>query len=238
MTDLSQLEAALQSPEAVRESLTAATFASLAARLEHAVAQGSADELKELERKLTSLLNDRWSALPAEVSGDILDSKRGAVGAAFEAGRLSFAHLFVSQASVHRAPDRFVGQVRKRAFVRYVEALRSGPKTNLELIDLVAEADATVSRKLRLLRAAGITGFRKEGRNVLNFLTPAAMAAAGGILSALPDPARATHEADQVVWRYNTLPIRNLSTPGRPAPRFRGHPTSDRVLSVGSGRGK
>lgn len=235
MSELSQLEKALTSPERVEESLTPSTFGNLAMRVEELLSLGTVDELKALEGQLAAVFKDRLRRLSTEARGQILDRTAGDAMASFEAGRLSFAHLLVSQVAVRRAPERLAGQVRKKAFARYVEALRAGEKSNQELIDLVQEADATVSRKLRLLRTAGITGFRKEGRSVLNFLTTAALAAVGGTPRPGADSRMA--EADKIVWRYNTAAIRDVVPENRRnAPAFKGHPTSEFPLPRAAGR--
>jgi len=229
MTNLSQLERALRDPAAVSEPLTIASFSNLATRLQRLLGSGSVDELREADKALLRLLDSRWQQLTPE-SKHALAEPDTPIARSFEAGKLSFASLMISLACSRRAPERFAVQMKRTAFAPYIAAMRSGEKSNAELSQLTGEADETVSRKLKLLREASITGFRKEGRTVLNHLTPAALIFAGGPHSVLHSSASAPElaAADRAIWRQNMAPIRDVVPESRKLKLgFKGHPTID-----------
>lgn len=93
---------------------------------------------------------------------------------AYRLGQIGFAQLLVSQAALQRADESFLTLLKQAKFRKYVAALASREMTSSELAMAVGEAQESASRKLQQLRTMGITDFRRESKNTINFLTIAA----------------------------------------------------------------
>jgi DNA-binding transcriptional ArsR family regulator len=128
-----------------------------------------ADDLNRLFRRL-------WARLPQEARVAIQGTTGDALGfkKAFAAGQVSFANAVAGQMSELRESEDFRVAVLGRKYAKYMSALAQGDKTGVELVAAVGVEDATVSRRLSELRELGITDFRRDGRTIVNFLTPAA----------------------------------------------------------------
>lgn len=145
-----------------------------ASRVEDGLA-GSKAQLAELNRLLVQRTHEALQALsPATRHAILQGGPTSEVRAAYLMGQLVFAQTLVSQALVQRADDDFVDLVRSSTYGPLVQTLYLADQSNQVLAATLEESEEGVCRKLRVLREKGITDFRKNGRLVVNFLTPAA----------------------------------------------------------------
>lgn len=166
-------------PRAVGLSLSAQEMHGLSFRVEEALA-GSKAHLEQFSQQLVQRVRDGFRAMPRELQ-EMFDDEASLAQRLYLLGQLSFAQLLVSHAATYRADDDFIDHLRSTTFSPLVRALYERPEvSNQELVDSLGECAEGVSRKLRVLREKGITDFRKDGRAVLNFLTPAARMACVG----------------------------------------------------------
>lgn len=95
---------------------------------------------------------------------------------AYQTGRLHGLGDALAE-SYERLPYAELEQAVQNPDVRdMIETLRSGPKTNSELARILGQDDAVISRKLGRLDGAGVVTRIRQGRHMLNSLSPAALA--------------------------------------------------------------
>lgn len=154
----------------------ASVMSEIAMRLEEVIAGSSKADIASVSADLALVVRDAICHAPQ----DAIDAALGegepdtSVRAAHVLGQLGFAQLVVAQAASRRVEDDFVDLIAQGTWRPYADALY---ETELRNVDLAAELnfdEATVSRELRKLREIGVTDFRRRGREVFNFLTPAA----------------------------------------------------------------
>ncbi|WP_085032744.1 helix-turn-helix domain-containing protein [Ensifer aridi] len=156
-------------------------FAAIATRLEEAIADGSREELMSMDEQLSAFLKAYLSKAKGELAGAV----RGAANcdtdtaAAYVLGQISFAQLLAGQAGNRRVEEHFANLVEEHGDI--VRALFARDLTGLQLAEATGLRPETISRKLKLLREAGISDFYREGTSLFNFLTPAAKALASDI---------------------------------------------------------
>ncbi len=149
----------------------------IAARLEDVLKTPNAAEslAGELQKTLLSELVTASVAVKKAVRGD--DDASTELKQAYDLGQLSFAQGFAAQMAINAEPSNFQTFLNDAKYQKYVKALLSEDLCGVLLAEQVEETPESVSRKLRELREAGVTEFRREGRSVVNFLTPIARAA-------------------------------------------------------------
>ncbi|OYV04567.1 MAG: hypothetical protein CFE26_16200 [Verrucomicrobiales bacterium VVV1] len=149
--------------------------ASLAVTVEEALCSHAGD-LRSLAQSLVQAVQARLrsSSDSAQAAATRDPSAPEPVKQAFRLGQLGFAQLLISDAAERRAGAEFVALLSVPKFHRYVEALVKRELTSSELADAVGESQESASRKLQQLRSLGITDYRRESKNTINFLTPAA----------------------------------------------------------------
>jgi DNA-binding transcriptional ArsR family regulator len=132
---------------------------------------------------------------PKDAVDAVLDASAASLStkAAHLLGQLGFAQLLAAQAASRRAGDDFFDTISSTRFRPYVELLLEGEMRNTDIAQRLEVEEETVSRALKVLRAEGITDFRRKGREVFNFLTPSASAVVGDLL----EQTRARSRADQ-----------------------------------------
>ena len=156
--------------------LPSGAIMAIANRLESALVSPQTSSIKDLAEQLHKL----FSALLSKAAPEVREAVRGAKGSqaatrqAFALGQTSFAQALAAQVAARRESDEFLEMLKDSRYVRYLQTLARNDSTNRDLAVSVGEREETVSRKLRELRDVGLTDFRREGREVLNFLTPAA----------------------------------------------------------------
>lgn len=204
------VESALEASNANLQLLSEALFSNIADRLEEGVSSHSKRPLKVLSEQLFKLFQMHFRKVHPRVR-DAVRAKESApteVMQAYKLGQLAFAQLCAAQAQEHRADDVFMEYLRQSSLVLYFKALLEREMTSQELATETGNQPETVSRKLKQLREVGIADFRKDGRQVFNFLTPVAR----GALETLPEFNFVAHtgtreniEARRIVERKNQL---------------------------------
>jgi DNA-binding transcriptional ArsR family regulator len=171
----------------------------LAARLEKAICATSQKSLKGLADDLSALLADIVRLSPQ----DALKAAHGeqkvdpSLAAAFILGEVSFAQLLASQAANRRASDEFLTLFRDTTSRRYINALSESELRNIDLARRLDISVEHISRTLKQLREEGIADFRRDGRDVYNFLTPAAQAVLAAEHRPMPGSANASIDKTQ-----------------------------------------
>lgn len=146
---------------------------SLPNRIEDALA-GSKADLAKLSLALSERVREAIRALPLPVLRVVQDADATSdLHAAYLLGQLSFAQGLVSSVFNRRADDDFMDFVRSSTYAPMLKLLFRGELSNQQLSEQLSESAEGVSRKLRVMREKGVTEFRKNGRVVVNFLTPA-----------------------------------------------------------------
>lgn len=148
----------------------------IASYLEDAITSSSRKEISHVSESLVNLLNESIRRAPDSSVAAVRNSKLVNDGdrASYLLGQISFAQLIAAQLENNRASDVFVRSMYHKAYSRYVSALFRNDLTNTELQSIVGERAETVSRKFKALRQLGIADFRRDGNNIVNFLTPLA----------------------------------------------------------------
>lgn len=151
--------------------------AAIAQKLEDAL-PASSDELRQLGREVEEVVHTLFAGSTEDFRRHVLAAPRDGnpIQDAYLIGQLTFAQAFADQLACRRESSAFRRLVADTRFVRYVGALCLEDLNNAELARRVGEVDETVSRKLKALRSEGVVDYRREGRNTVNFLTPAARA--------------------------------------------------------------
>ncbi|MFK9080468.1 winged helix-turn-helix domain-containing protein [Pseudomonas neuropathica] len=149
----------------------------IASYLSDAINNRSRNQLAEISDDLAGLFKDSLRIAPAEVVdavlGEDLDS---VVRTSYELGQLSFSRLISSSILARRMDDGGEEVILDSTNKKYLCALYSNDLTNTELSDVTHQRVETVSRRVKKLRDLGFLDFRREGVNVVNFLTPFARA--------------------------------------------------------------
>lgn len=150
----------------------------VADRLEETIAISTRSTLEALAKQLADLFNTLLSVAPIATVNAVRGSAslNTAENAAYLLGQVSFAQLLAAQAAERRVDDGFSQAINDHRYRPYLHALFKQDCTGTELADETGERVETVSRKLKELRALGISDFRREGTAFCNFLTPAARA--------------------------------------------------------------
>ena len=153
--------------------LSAKRANALAHDVAEALSQGGRSHTEALAFKLQTLLSQLRPHLDLTVLRELRDANQvmGPVAQAYGLGQLAFAQLLTANAASASADDNFEEILKGLKYAAYVRALLGKERTSAELRGLVNEREETVSRKLRELRELGVTDFRRDGREVINFLT-------------------------------------------------------------------
>lgn len=156
--------------------IPASVMSEIAMRLEEVIAGSSKADLASVSSDLAAVVKEAIRHAPQDsVDAALGEGEPGdSVKAAHVLGQLGFAQLVAAQAASRRVEDDFAESIAAGRWRPYADALY---ETELRNVDLAAKLDfdeATVSRELRKLREKGVADFRRRGREVFNFLTPAA----------------------------------------------------------------
>lgn len=169
------IESLLLNVGAGSQQVSRAIVEILAEELGEAISNNTLARVSALKDALGLVISDRFSRLSREQRSAILQSDdQSDASVSFALGQLEFAQLLASQVVQRQPNEEFVLTLKDRRFVNYVRNLARADLTNVELAAALEVEDETVSRNLKKLRMLGITDFRKEGKHVINFLTPAA----------------------------------------------------------------
>lgn len=148
----------------------------VARRLIAASASSSQTDVKATADDLGELFGQLWSRLSPQGRSAIRNHEFDVSGLKeiFTAGQMSFANAVAAQMSELRESDDFREAVLGKKYAHYISALAANDLIGTQLANIVNVAEETVSRRLSELREFGLTDFRRDGRNIVNFLTPAA----------------------------------------------------------------
>lgn len=150
-------------------------FSALAAQLIEALSSATASPIESIERDLSQMISRILKKAHPEaiavIQGRLLE---GPVVDAYSLGQIGFAHQMAANAASSRVDELFLNALKTTKFAVYLEELYKGERTNKELGQISGQTDEHVSRLLKELRQEGITDFRKDGKRVINFLTPVA----------------------------------------------------------------
>lgn len=157
----------------------------LAHDVAEALSRGSHLRTQDLAFKLQTLFNELRPYLDKSVLRDLREAHHvpTALSQAYGLGQLAFAQLLAANAAQVSASDDFTDTLQSVKYAPYIRALLGRERTSSELRLVVDEREETVSRKLRELRELGAADFRRDGREVVNFLTPLAKEIASRIFS-------------------------------------------------------
>jgi hypothetical protein len=145
----------------------------VARHVQDTLALKTSDEMKPFAEQLSDLLNQAVVKAPREV----LDAVQMGFGSnqafhdAYILGQLSFARSLIASATAKRVSARFFEMLESAEYEKYIRALLSGPLTNAHLQEAVGEDEKIVRKKLIDLRGEGIAEMRRQGSDVVNFLT-------------------------------------------------------------------
>jgi CRP-like cAMP-binding protein len=155
-----------------------AVMSIIAEKIEDAISAASDRELSALSSDLMTLVRAAVLHAPKQAVDAALDAARAEASekAAHLLGQLGFAQMLAAQAASRRAGDEFFDTISSNRFRPYAELLFETELRNVDIANQLDLKNETVSRSLHVLREQGITDFQKRGRDVFNFLTPAASA--------------------------------------------------------------
>lgn len=168
----------LYGPQQDHESQAATSpvfFSALAAQLIEALSSATASPVESIESDLSQIISRLLKRAHPEAIAVIQGRLReGPVVDAYSLGQIGFAHQIAANAASSRVDELFLKALKTTKFAVYLEELYKGERTNKELGQISGQTDEHVSRLLKELRLEGITDFRKDGKRVINFLTPVA----------------------------------------------------------------
>lgn len=161
--------------------ITSGAVAALADRVMGALTSQRAVDAKLGAAELQAAFRDALAKSPPETRRLITSPQASPaeLKAAFSLGQLDFAGTLLGRAVERRADARFEEMLEDPRFRPLVRALAQGPASGVDLAARLSVAEETVSRKLQQLREVGIAEFRREGVQLINFLSPAATAMMG-----------------------------------------------------------
>jgi DNA-binding transcriptional ArsR family regulator len=148
----------------------------LAHDVAEALSNGGRSQIEALALKLQSQVSELRPHLDVTILRELREAGQtiGPIAQAYGLGQLVFAQLLTAKVADASADDNFEELLKGSKYVAYVKALLGSERTSAELKNIVTEREETVSRKLRELRELGAADFRRDGREVVNFLTPLA----------------------------------------------------------------
>ena len=155
--------------------LPPSVFAGVSSRLVDALSSASSAPIAALEQSLSAAIRQLLTRSSPQVIQAIKGSRDHRTELeAYALGQLSFAQQLSAYVVNSRIDDSYVRELSDKKWAPYLRELLLGERTNTELALSTQQAEETVSRKVKDLRALGITDYRKEGVYVINFLTPVA----------------------------------------------------------------
>lgn len=145
----------------------------IATYLGEAIINKNRSSLADISDDIVTLFQESVKAAPEDVADAALDEEvLNELRSAFMLGQFSFAQL-ISGALLSRRGDESGKEALLDSVNRkYLCSLYHADATNTELAEITDYRVETVSRHLRKLRELGLVDYRREGVNVLNFLTP------------------------------------------------------------------
>jgi len=172
------LDSLAENAEVTADALPQSFFVALSERMERALTGSSRQPLIALSTKLDAAFEGTFKQSALETRKTLRDEQPGSLLQAYRLGQLSYAQSLASKAVDRRVPDEFIAMVNDIKYLPLIKAIWHRDLNGRDLARAVGESEESVSRKLNVLREAGVTDFWREGRQVFNQLTPAARATA------------------------------------------------------------
>lgn len=157
-------------PPLTTPPLSRGELAAIAYRVESAIA-GSHKELTAVHDELLGQVRLRMREAGGHSTMNTPEFE-----AAYQLGQLSFAQHLVAQALCKRAEDNFFPALQSPRYSPYVTVLAEGQKTSQALAAALDSDEASVRAVLEEMRELGIAEFARQGEDLVNFLTPLAIA--------------------------------------------------------------
>lgn len=149
----------------------------VATYLSEAIINSNRGPLAEISDDVTALFQESVKVAPEEVVDAVFDEDAlNNLRSAFMLGQFSFAHIISGALLSKRINDNGKEELLDTVTRKYLCSLYHEDASNTELAEITGYRVETVSRRLRKLRELGLVDYRREGVNVLNFLTPYARA--------------------------------------------------------------
>ena len=149
----------------------------VATYLSEAIINSSRGYLADISDDVTALFQESVKVASEEVVNAAFDEDaNNGLRSAFMLGQFSFAQLISGALLSRRMDDSGKEEMLDSVARKYLCSLYHADATNTELAEITGYRVETVSRRLRKLRELGLVDYRREGVNVLNFLTPYARA--------------------------------------------------------------
>lgn len=147
-------------------------------RLEAAISSSDVGRLENTRDRVVAFADRARDHLPEHVLEQLMSpDDLGEAALAYEIGMVDFAAHFAARAAQQRVPDAFMNALTDKKYEPLMQRLFLQETSNVDLARAIDKAEETVSRALAELRSLGLVDCRREGRRVMNFLTPAARAA-------------------------------------------------------------
>lgn len=155
--------------------LPSSFFSSVVSHLHDALSTPTSDLARVLENELSQVISRVLKhADPQAMAVGQGRVNSGALADAYAMGQLSMAQQLASQAAHAGVDQDFLDAFKTGKFIPFLNALFDAELNNKELKAIVGQTEENVSRRMKELRALGISDFRKDGTLVYNFLTPVA----------------------------------------------------------------
>lgn len=169
MTIIEELKAWGCSPD----KLPTQFFAVLADNINDVYSASHADIAAELRADLEHLVNIMLESSPELVPLLTSSDSETKHRLAYQIGQINFAQRLAASQAEHKLKNEFIQEAQSDQYAEYLRLLAEKDHKNSELIDLLKHSPETISRKLKTLRGWGLTDFRRDGKQVINFLTKA-----------------------------------------------------------------
>lgn len=189
-------------------------IAAISERLEAAILSGATEGVRTLSDELLAFFLFLLRKSPPSVVAAVKGGSDAEVdtGTAYLLGQVGFAQLLAAQVAENSESRLPFEPSFLRRHQKLLVALLRCDMTSGDLAKAAELQPETTSRKLAELRGLGITDFRKEGANKVNFLTPAGRAAVvaaklnlvSGVLTLFPPRSRPL--SPKIQAKYEELP--------------------------------
>lgn len=157
-------------------------------RLESAVASADRSRIETARDRISAFARKARQPLSDEALRQLRDTEKlGELAYLYEMGQIDFAEHFATRVAQRRVPDAFMHALTAKKFEPLLQRLFLKELANVELAAELNRSEETVGRSLGELRELGIVDCRREGRKLINFLTPQARAAFSTV-TVLPAP--------------------------------------------------
>ncbi|WP_371763452.1 ArsR/SmtB family transcription factor [Massilia sp.] len=146
-------------------------FSVLADKVADTLFAPHAEPALNLRQDLDHLLDRVLESSPQILSTLTSSSEHPDHRRAYQIGQLSFAQRLATRQAERKLRHEFYQEAQSEHYFVYLRFLLQGEHSNAEIAERLSQRPETVSRKLKVLRGWGLTEFRRDGKEVINFLT-------------------------------------------------------------------